>query len=225
MDKKARLGVEDWGILRQFEHVVDGLALVLGSSCEVVLHALEDPSKSVIRIANGHITGRAVGSPMTDLGLEIIQDHRASVTDVVGVYRTRSVRGTPMKSTTMLIRNRRGRLIGILCINIDLAVPLVDFARELLATQQSTTEAAIEHFPLNAADLVNSALEEALEEASRRTALSARDKNKLVVAQLYKRGVFGVKGAIDIVAHKMRVSRYTVYNYVRETRVDTAFTQ
>ena len=221
-DGRVRLSAQDWAVLRRFEPVVDGFGQLLGSNCEIVLHALEDTSKSVIKIANGRVTGRALGSPMTDFGLEIMHNADKIESDVVGVYHTKSNRGTPLKSVTVLIRNPRGKPIGMLCINMDLAVPLADFARELLSSSQPATETTIEHFPLNATDLISSTLEEALAEAGRWGRLSARERNKLVVAQLHSRGVFGVKGAVDIVARKMGISRYTVYNYLREARVDTA---
>ena len=201
---------------------MDGFGQILGSNCEIVLHALEDPSRSVVKIANGAVTGRSVGSPMTDFGMQIVHNAESLESDVVGVYHTKSNRGTPLKSVTVLIRNPRGKPIGMLCINMDLAVPLADFARDLLSSTQPAEETAVEHFPLNASDLVSSTLEEALAEATRDRRLSTREKNRLVVAQLHRRGVFRVKGAVDIVARKMGVSRYTVYNYLREARVDAS---
>ncbi|MBN1856322.1 MAG: PAS domain-containing protein [Dehalococcoidia bacterium] len=222
---RVKFGAQDWAILHRFECVVDGFGQLLGSNCEIVLHALEDPSRSVIRIANGSVTGRTIGSPMTDFGMQIVHNADKLESDVVGVYHTRSNRGTPLKSVTVLIRNPKGRPIGMLCINMDLAVPLVDFARELLASAQATSETTVEHFPLNATDLISSALEEAMAEANHGGRLSAREKNRLVVAQMHGRGVFRVKGAVDIVARKMGISRYTVYNYLREARVDSALEQ
>lgn len=48
--------------------MLDGLALYLGDSYEIVLHSLEELSHSVIKIINGHYTKREVGAPITDLG-------------------------------------------------------------------------------------------------------------------------------------------------------------
>ncbi|MFC2008688.1 transcriptional regulator [Chloroflexota bacterium] len=221
-DGRVKFTAQDWAVLHRFEQVVEGFGQILGSNCEIVLHALEDPSRSVIKIANGTVTGRTIGSPMTDFGMQILQNADKLESDVVGVYHTKSNRGTPLKSATVLIRNPRGKPIGMLCINMDLAVPLVDFARELVGTVQPTEERAVEHFPISATELVASTLEEALVEANSGRRLSTRERNRLVVAQLHNRGVFRVKGAVDIIARKMGVSRYTVYNYLREARVDSA---
>ncbi|MGL4907332.1 MAG: PAS domain-containing protein, partial [Plesiomonas sp.] len=61
----------DHDILRSYEAVVDGLAALIGTHCEIVLHSLEDLNHSAVRIANGDITGRTIGSPITDLALRM----------------------------------------------------------------------------------------------------------------------------------------------------------
>ena len=43
----------DFDILKSYEAVVDGLAMLIGSHCEIVLHSLQDLKCSAIRIANG----------------------------------------------------------------------------------------------------------------------------------------------------------------------------
>lgn len=48
----------DFDILKSYEAVVDGLAMLIGSHCEIVLHSLQDLKCSAIRIANGEHTGR-----------------------------------------------------------------------------------------------------------------------------------------------------------------------
>lgn len=55
----------DHEILKSYEVVVDGLAMLIGGHCEIVLHSLEDLKCSAVRIANGEHTGRKIGSPIT----------------------------------------------------------------------------------------------------------------------------------------------------------------
>lgn len=64
----------DFDILKSYEAVVDGLAMLIGSHCEIVLHSLQDLKCSAIRIANGEHTGRKIGSPITDLALRMLHD-------------------------------------------------------------------------------------------------------------------------------------------------------
>ncbi len=61
-------------ILQSYDTVLDGLAQYLGDGCEIVLHSLENLDKSVIKIVNGHHTGRKVGAPITHLALEMLDE-------------------------------------------------------------------------------------------------------------------------------------------------------
>jgi predicted transcriptional regulator YheO len=45
--------------------MVDALAGTFGRNCEVVLHDFSKSDQSIVKIANGHVTGRDVGGPPT----------------------------------------------------------------------------------------------------------------------------------------------------------------
>lgn len=210
----------DKAILDALGAVVEGVAEVFGSNCEVVLHSLEDISHSVIKIENGHVTGREVGSPLTDFGVDILKKADSLERDVVGSYYSKLDDGRLLRSITILIRNTKSELIGFMCINIDLSVPFTKLLSELAPTDvEASSEKVVEHFPSSVKDLVSRALETAMMDVNNRKGISPSEKSKLVVLGLYKRGIFNVRGAIDLVAKEMGVSRYTVYNYIREARV------
>ncbi len=113
----------DFDILKSYEAVVDGLAMLIGSHCEIVLHSLQDLKCSAIRIANGEHTGRKIGSPITDLALRMLHDMTGADSSVSKCYFTCAKSGVLMKSLTIAIRNREQRVIGLLCINMNLDVP------------------------------------------------------------------------------------------------------
>jgi len=54
--------------------MMEGLADYLGGGYEMVLHSLEDTEHSVIKIINGHHTGRTEGMPITDLALQMLEE-------------------------------------------------------------------------------------------------------------------------------------------------------
>lgn len=58
--------------LKQIAPFVDAIAETLGKNCEVVLHDFHYPERSIVKIANGHVTGRTVGGPTTDLALRFL---------------------------------------------------------------------------------------------------------------------------------------------------------
>lgn len=219
---KVRLNNTDKAILHALETVVEGVAEIFGSNCEVVLHSLEDLSHSVVKIVNSHVTGRKVGSPLTDFGVEILGKTDSLERDVIGSYYSKLDDGRLLKSVSMLIRNPKGKPIGFMCINIDLSAPLSDFLKEFLPIGgEPSLEPVVEHFPLSMKDLVLRSLELAMADVNKRREPSPSKKNKLTVLGLYKRGIFNVRGAADLVAKEIGVSRYTVYNYIREAKIKT----
>ncbi|MCK4354355.1 MAG: PAS domain-containing protein [Dehalococcoidia bacterium] len=217
---KIRLSKEDKAIFRSLEAIVEGVAEVFGSNCEVVLHSLEDTSRSVVKIVNGNVTGRKVGSPLTNFLAEILKKADSLEKDVIGSYYNRLDDGRLLKSVSTLIRNTHGKPIGFMCINIDLSAPLLDFLTGFLPMHGESSKNIIEHFPINIKDLISKTLEIVMTDVNNRREVPSSERNKLITQELYKRGLFNVRGAIDLVAKEMGVSRYTVYNYIREAKYE-----
>jgi len=206
----------DKAILRRYELVARTIAASFGAGCEVVVHSHEDLGESIITIANGHVTGRSVGSPITDLGLSILKGAYESGEDIVGPYFSRSRAGKPLKSTTMVIRNEEATPIGFLCINFDLSVPLSQFLEEF--SPSSPTPHSGETFAPDVDNLVAQAVADELDAISHLTGISPTGKNRRVVSKLEERGIFEIKGAVELVATELGVTKHTIYKYLREMR-------
>lgn len=216
-EEQIRLTDSDREILRALEPVVDAIATLFGNNCEVLLHSLEDLSRSVVKIANGHVTGRSEGSPITDLGIKTIRNAHSGAGDVVGSYFSKTSTGKTLKSVTALIRNE-SKPIGLLCINLDLSVPLEDVLRTFAVNWNGSGVESPENFAMSSEELIHVTLDKAIEKMSRERQISANTRNKRIVQELYQQGIFDIKGAVDLVAKELGVSRYTIYNYLREIR-------
>lgn len=48
-------------ILESYKVMIDGMAEYLGEGYEIILHSLQNLDKSVVKIINGHYTGREEG--------------------------------------------------------------------------------------------------------------------------------------------------------------------
>jgi len=211
------LSEEDHKILHIISTIVEGIGRQFGKFCEVVLFSLEDFENAIVAIKNGQVTGRSVGGPMTNCALSAFKKADMTRDDVSEPFYNKRKDGKTLKSTTTIIRNFQGKVIGFLCINFDISAPFAEVIESLLDHISGAKEFS-EQFPATAKDLVDTSFNEVMEEIHRRTGISPTQKNKLVVEALYKRGVFHVKNAIDIVADKLGVSRYTIYNYIREVK-------
>lgn len=205
----------DFEILKSYEAVVDGLATFIGSHCEIVLHSLQDLKCSAIRIANGENTGRQVGSPITDLALRMLHDMTGADSSVSKCYFTRAKGGALMKSVTIAIRNRNQRVVGLLCINMNLDVPFSQIMSTFIPPSSQDISSQV-NFASSVEDLVMQTLEYTIEEVNADRGVSNNAKNRQIVLNLYEKGIFDIKDAINQVAERLNISKHTVYLYIRQ---------
>lgn len=219
--RKRSFSAEDRRILAAMRPLVCGLAGFLGAHCEVLLHSLEDLAESVVQIENGHVTGRAVGSPVTDLALQILHSTEQKQTEGIEqdyrIYSSSTADGRPLRSVTMVVRNGK-KPIGMLCMNFDLSVSVHDVIT--LLSSGLTDDDSPEHYMMSAEELVTRSLDCAIQKATVQRGVSPQAKNRAIVAELNQQGIFDVKGAVEMVSAELGVSRFTVYNYLRDLRSD-----
>jgi predicted transcriptional regulator YheO len=213
--KTSSITARDKHLLDSLKPVVDGIAAFMGENCEVTLHSLEHLDASVIHIANGHITGRGVGSPITDLGMKILRESTGAGKDFTDCYYSKTADGKTLRSITIMIRNPAGKPVGMLCINLNMEASLLSWINTL-AIPQTENSKTPENFVANLDDLIKMTLRETIDAINRHKDIPNHEKNKTIVCELIKKGLFDIRGAIDIVARELSVSRYTIYNYIRE---------
>ncbi|CAJ0999378.1 Transcriptional regulator DauR [Sodalis praecaptivus] len=205
----------DHEILASYESVVDGLAMLIGGHCEIVLHSLEDLKCSAVRIANGEHTGRKVGSPISDLALRMLHDMACEDSSVSRAYFIRAKNGVLMKSVTIAIRNREQRVIGLLCINMNLDVPFSQIMQTFIPPETQDIATSV-NFASLVDDLVAQTLEFTIEEVNADRNVFNNAKNRQIVLNLYEKGIFDIKDAINQVADRLNISKHTVYLYIRQ---------
>ena len=211
---------DDKIILRSYEAVVDGIASLIGPFCEIVLHSLEDLNTSAIKIANGENTGRQVGSPITDLALKMLQDIEGSERNFSRSYFSRAKGGVLMKSITVAIRNGNNRVIGLLCVNVNLDAPFSQVLQSFMPTEEAKEAASSVNFASDVEELVDQTVERTIEEINADKSVSNNTKNRQIVMELFDKGIFDIKDAINRVAERLTISKHTVYLYIRQRKVE-----
>ncbi len=104
-------------ILANLKNIADSLAKMYGRNMEVVIHDFGDLEHSLVHIS-GQLTKRKIGAPVTDVVVKAWRDEGDAVKDIIG-YRSTTREGRTLKSSTIFIREGRGKVIGALCINYD----------------------------------------------------------------------------------------------------------
>ena len=209
--------------LKPFIPLVDALAETFGQNCEVVLHDLSNPKRSVVKIANSQITGRKVGSPITDLGLRLLEKGRNQTNaDALIGYRTKTPKGVELKSTTILIRDSNRKVVGCLCINLDVTPYLtarnfLDKMCKISSIQEGINEnGSPEKFESDVDVLINDLISQALKKVGKPLAYMDKGNKLQVIRDLKEKGIFSIKGSAKKVSKELNVALPTIYKYFEE---------
>jgi predicted transcriptional regulator YheO len=121
MSKKTGRGSDlsdkQW-LMREASRITSALGETFAPLCEVVLHDLTDPEHAIIQIEN-NLSGRSVGDSATELGLARIVD--PDFPEVIANYANRFADGRPVKSTSIGLKDKSGKYIAAICMNIDIS--------------------------------------------------------------------------------------------------------
>ena len=200
--------------------IVQGLAEMFGSDCEVVLHDVGLLPHSIVAIENGALTGRTVGDVPTDRMLRNLRN--PDDTQDVRLYIT-SHDGKILKSLAITLRDSDGEPYGLIGLNYDIS-EIVQAQRTLAnitAVGHSGGGGAPETDEIFAGDIrdvVSGMVTKILGEMGRTPGAMTREEKMEVVKRLEERGAFLVKRSAEQVAEALDLSRYTIFSYLKEIR-------
>ncbi len=135
------------------------------------------------------------------------------------MFKTRD--GRQIKSSTSLIRNENGEVIGAFCINIevDALIRMRKFLdsffadNDLQEMERKTVEP--EGFD-NVMEIIDDLIVKTI--GARNVSVQTRRENVELVRFMYDKGIFLAKGSVDKVAEKFGISPVTVYSYLDEVK-------
>lgn len=209
-------------LLKKYIPMAEFISEIVGDNCEVVIQDITSPNNSIIFIKNGHLTGRNIGGPLTDLVLSIIQNKTykdknfATNYKAVGNFKT-------FKSASYFIKNNDNKIIGVLCVNIDIEpynkvkglMDKLSFISNMDINESENIKTQ-EQFYDNVDDLLYTMIDEAISEINILPERMSVDEKTCVVKHLYDKGAFNLKGAVVEVAKALQVSEPTIYRYLNK---------
>lgn len=218
-------------IIDSYSVLVDYLADLFGPGCEVVLHVIEDGVSSIKKIRNGHISDRKVGKITDEIGTRISRQNQ-DIDYIVNNYEN-SPTGLEIKTNTFFINSPNGDLLGMLCVNIDLSLPLLakNYLEGFLGKLSTSS-----HSKQISSDRSNSKVTSVSDEKDMFKTLSRdiiRDVIKkhgtpvkrmtpeeriMILGELKVQGVFRIKYAVKEVARNLNISEPSVYRYLRKLK-------
>jgi len=201
------------------KRIADGISVMFGSNCEVVIHDLENSESSILYITNNHVTEREIGDKLDLLGIREIDDLYKGIdlVNLKGVSKNNHL----LKCSTFHAKGEDYHFA--LGVNFDYTSLLMvqnvvnDFTHvgdsiEIAASEKDENlERKLDEFYKKAIDHIGKPIP------------FMRKKERVeMIRFLQDKGAFSIHKSIPIIAEKMNVSRYTIYNYLREIKEEQA---
>ena len=190
------------------------LSEMFGKDLEVSINDWSKPKSSIIAIFNGDVTGRKIGDPMSNIGLKRMKGEIEP--DTLNVE-NRTPRGERLKSSTISIRNERGKIIGTFSLNwkVEKFEDVIGLIQGYMVSEKKDYMAETESFfYLKPEEEVKVIIQSKLKNTNEQ-GLKKEDRIMLIET-LYEKEFFKKKRSIDIVAKELGLSRPTVYKYIAQ---------
>ncbi len=194
-----------------YEPLIQAVVELFHPFVEAAVHNLEQGK--VVAIYH-NISQRKVGepSPLKELKVEV-----KDFPDFFSPYYKQNWDGRPLKCTSITMRNKKGVPVGLICINADVSV-FQDSSRliEAFLKIKENGENPIEIFGSECETQAERVIQQFLDEKNLSVNHLSREQKKELVQRLYRKGVFNFKNAAPFIAKKLKTSRASVYNHIKQ---------
>ena len=207
--------------MNELKQIAKGIAATFGSNCEVVIHDVgaKHPEHSVVAIENGHVTGRKVGDGASHVVMEQVRQADAQPEDHLS-YLTKTPDGKILKSSTMYIRGKSGKVVAILGVNYDISsLLMVEGAVHELTTPQDKAQTEPERIT-NVNELLDELIGQSVALVGKPVVLMNKEDKMRAIGFLNQNGAFLVTKSGDKVAKYFGISKYTLYSYIDKQQED-----
>ena len=205
-------------LLKSLIPIAETIGKTFGDRCEVVLHDLTIPEKSVVYTVNGDVTGRREGQTFDRLVRSVLLNKNFT-RDYAVNYTFETEDGRRIKSSSSLVRDEAGEVVGVFCVNYDITFmkTLHDELELFLPMQEDSSVICPEMAADQDVTTVVDTLIDNIVSGRKKQGLTKQD-NLEMIRFMDDKGIFLVKGAIDKVAACMGLSKVTIYGYLDTVR-------
>ena len=151
--------------------------------------------------------------------IEQLKSHAQNPVDHL-CYLTKTADGKILKSSTIYLRNSRGKVDAILAINYDISRLLMaeSVLKELVSVQEAPQKEPEKIVKIN--DLLEELIQQSVTLVGKPVALMNKDDKIRAIHFLNNHGAFLVTKSGDKVAKYFGISKYTLYSYIDAKSVD-----
>lgn len=192
------------------ERIASGISEMFGDNCETVIIDFNKINNPIVAINNGHVTSRKIGDSVSELGLKALADNKLEESLINYYAKTKD--GRLIKCSTFNICSSHYRYslgINFDCTYLTMAIGAME---DLIKTSQSVEDKFYDSSDV----IIKEMIADAINYVGVSVSLMKKKDRIKAVKYLKDRGAFAIQRGVQIIASALHVSRYTVYNYIKE---------
>ena len=209
-------------ILKSYCTLADCLKVTLGRAYQIAVHSFGEGDRFTLKLVNAMGNSQLPDVQMPESAVSAVEQLLARVkhgdTPVTVSFGIASD-GRMYKSSSAAIVND-GRMIGMLCVNCCLEVPISEVIRTFSLPSYLDTALPV---PVSDASRYDAVLSQTIiktrDSVMSDDSVPAKFKRKEIVRQLNEAGVFKVKNAIQICADTLGITIATIYMHLRNLEI------
>lgn len=195
----------------------------MGDDVEIILHDVTDLENSVIAISKTNLSGRSIGSPVTNLILKMLKKGKAQNKNFITNYEGIAKDGTILRSSTFFIRNHENEIIGMLCVNVNYQKmeKVINYLCEFVGVDiqhETKKNQPVEHLSPSIEDLAKASIKEIVGATKIPPERMSQEEKLNIIERLNENGIFLLKGIVSIVASELSTSEASIYRYLSKIK-------
>ncbi len=209
-------------ILENNKKIVEMIYAQFGESCNVTLYEVKKGNGTVIA-TRGKMLSESVGDKMPDYIAQMIRNAGEAPDNLYGFINREHV-GYLLRTSLDFIYDDNEKLIGCLCISHNLMQikMIISFLEEFYRTDRYLEERELQSDKqfTSVQDYVSQTIDNFMTERLGGVNFASLPRNDKLrfIEELEQKGIFQVKGSVEMIAQKVNLTKFAIYNYLCEIR-------
>lgn len=204
-----------------FDRFSRGIVELMCGQCEIIVHDFRKGFEhAVVMAVNGELSGRKIGDEPRGAAILNFEKDIRDVEQAKPYFFTHKS-GKIFKSTTTLVADDTYKVIGSVCLNIDVTQMLLTVGQfnQFLQTEDITQERTENSIYVNNVDDVLEHFVHNIEkQIGKPMALMSKAEKVQALGYLDARGVLKISKSSVLLGEKFNISKFTLYQYLDEAR-------
>jgi len=203
-------------IFEPYVRLIETISTQFGSNCQSSLYDMRQHPVELIYVA-GSVIKKDLGSPLpARVFRHLEKDNHQSSGRLL--FTSTSPDGLRLSSSVTMIHDADKNLIGCICIDlcIESLIASIDVLQNFCKFDNEVSSS--EELDDDVFGLVDSIITDVLREPRTFPKADKKSERLRIVGRLEKKGVFLVKGTVELVSTRLNISKYTLYSYLDQLK-------